>query len=87
LTAHARALTEAYLARIEAVDRSATPEVVIELNPDALAIAAALDASEPRRARVDRCTASRADQDNIDTADRIAHLRRFAGAAGIDRPA
>ena len=56
----ARALTEAYLARIEAIDRSG-PRLnsVIELNPDALAIADALDAERGKPGRADRCTASR----------------------------
>jgi len=69
----ARALTEAYLARIEAIDRSG-PQLnsVIELNPDALAIADALDAERGQ-------SGSRGPlhgipvliKDNIDTADRM----------------
>ncbi|HSD28533.1 MAG TPA: amidase, partial [Vicinamibacteria bacterium] len=40
----ARALTQAYLERIESIDRSGPAlRSVIETNPDALAIAAALD--------------------------------------------
>lgn len=69
----ARRLVEAYLARIEALDRSG-PRLnsIIELNPDALAIADALDA--------ERCDQGPRGplhgipvllKDNIDTADRM----------------
>ena len=57
LTAHT--LVESYLARIEAIDRNG-PRLnsVIELNPDALAIADALDGNGARKARAGRCMAS-----------------------------
>lgn len=70
----ARSLTEQYLARIEAVDRGGPAlRAVIEINPDALATADALD-RERREGRV----RSRLHgvpvlvKDNIDTADRMA---------------
>ena len=55
-----RQITEAYLGRIAALDRRG-PELrsVIETNPEALEIAAALDASARPRARAGRSTASR----------------------------
>ena len=56
----ARSIAEAYLARIDAVDaRGPALRSVIELNPDALAIADALDQERRRRARAARSTASR----------------------------
>jgi amidase len=78
----ARALTEAYLARIEAVDRSG-PRLnsVIELNPDALAIAEALDAE--RAASGPRGPLHGIPvliKDNIDTADR---MRTSAGSLAL----
>jgi len=78
----ARALTEAYLARIEAVDRSG-PRLnsVIELNPDALAIAEALDAE--RTASGPRGPLHGIPvliKDNIDTADR---MRTSAGSLAL----
>jgi amidase len=69
----ARALTEQYLARIQAIDRSGPLlNSVIEINPEAVAIAEALD-------RERRATAARGVlhgipiliKDNIDTADRM----------------
>jgi len=78
----ARALTEAYLARIEAVDRSGPRlKSVIELNPDALAIAAALDAE--RTASGPRGPLHGIPvliKDNIDTADR---MRTSAGSLAL----
>jgi amidase len=67
-----RALTEAYLARIEALDRGG-PRLrsVIELNPDAVAIAAERD--EERKAKGARGPLHGIPillKDNIDTADR-----------------
>jgi len=55
----ARSLAEKYLTRIENVDKHG-PAVnsVIEVNPDALAIAAELDRSAKPRGRADRCMAS-----------------------------
>jgi len=78
----ALALTEAYLARIEAIDRSG-PRVnsVIELNPDALAIAGALDAERGKSGP--RGTLHGIPvliKDNIDTADR---MRTSAGSLAL----
>ena len=56
----ARRIAELYLARIEAMDRAGVAlHSIIETNPDALAIAEALDRERARRARAARCTASR----------------------------
>jgi amidase len=69
----ARALTEAYLDRIAAIDkRGPALNAVIELNPDALSIAAALDAE--RKAKGPRGPLHGIPvliKDNIDTADRM----------------
>ncbi len=69
----ARALTQAYLDRIAAIDkRGPALNSVIELNPDALAIAAALDAE--RKAKGPRGPLHGVPvliKDNIDTADRM----------------
>jgi amidase len=71
LTAHA--LTHAYLDRIAAIDkRGPALNAVIELNPDALSIAAALDAE--RKAKGPRGSLHGIPvliKDNIDTADRM----------------
>ncbi len=68
-----RALTEAYLARIDALDRAGpTLRSVIETNPDALAIAEALDAE--RRSKGARGPLHGIPilvKDNLDTADRM----------------
>lgn len=68
-----RALTEAYLARIDAFDRTGpTLRSVIETNPDALAIAEALDAE--RRSKGPRGPLHGIPilvKDNLDTADRM----------------
>ena len=84
----ARALTEAYLARIEDLDRTG-PELrsVIETNPDALAIADALDAE--RRAGHVRGPLHGIPvlvKDNIDTADA---MKTTAGSLALvgSRPA
>jgi amidase len=74
-----RALTESYLTRIEAID----PELrsVIELNPDVLEIADAMD--EERRAGDDRGPLHGIPlvvKDNIDTADR---MRTTAGSLAL----
>ena len=70
----ARQIAEAYLARIRALDRNGpTLRAVIELNPDALAIADALDAE--RRLRGPRGPLHGVPvliKDNIDTADRMS---------------
>jgi amidase len=69
----ARALAEQYLARIEALDRTGpTLRAVIEVNPDALAIAEALDAE--RRTKGPRGPLHGIPilvKDNLDTADRM----------------
>src|SRR2546421_108354 len=70
----ARGLVEKYLARIDAIDRKGpTLRSVVEVNPDALALADELDAEQ-------RKTGPRGPlhgvpvliKDNIDTADRMA---------------
>jgi amidase len=54
-----RSLCEAYLARIDAVDRAGPAlRAVLETNPDALAIADRLDADAKRDARAGHCTGS-----------------------------
>ena len=53
----ARSLTEAYLARIESLDRRGGLHLVIETNPEALALAEALDEEARRVDRGDRSTA------------------------------
>src|SRR5689334_1544975 len=70
----ARRLVELYLARIEALDRQGPAlHQVLETNPDALAIAEALDAE--RKAKGARGPLHGVPillKDNIDTADRMA---------------
>ena len=70
----ARAIAERYLARIDAIDRNGPAlHSVIELNPDALAIADALDAE--RKAKGLRGPLHGIPvliKDNIDTADRMS---------------
>src|SRR5713101_4889897 len=72
-TLTSRALTASYLERIEAIDRHGPAlNSVIELNPDALAIAGALDAE--RQARGPRGPLHGIPiliKDNIDTGDRM----------------
>jgi amidase len=88
----ARGLVERYLARIEEIDR-AGPAInsVIEVNPDALTIADALDAE--RRSRGARGPLHGIPiliKDNIDTADRMmttAGSLALAGAAAPRRDA
>ena len=59
----ARSLIEKYLARIDEIDtphkdnHGPAVNAIIELNPDALAIADALDQEHKPKARADRCTA------------------------------
>ncbi|MGZ5443217.1 MAG: amidase [Thermoanaerobaculia bacterium] len=68
----ARGLTEAYLKRIEALDRGQINSM-IELNPDALAIADVLDAERKAgRVRGPLHGIPIVIKDNIDTADRMA---------------
>ena len=64
----ARALTEAYLARIDALDKK-TVNAVIELNPDALDIARRLDQESKRRGPLHGIPVLI--KDNIDTADKM----------------
>jgi len=82
-TLTARGLTEHYLARIEALDRHGPAlRSVLELNPDALAIATALDAERAH-------TGSRGPlhgipvliKDNIETAD---HTMTTAGSLALE---
>jgi len=80
----ARALTEACLARIDALDRRG-PELrsVIEVNPEALALAEALDAE--RRVRGARGPLHGIPillKDNIDTADRMTTTAGSLALAG-----
>ena len=56
----ARQITELYLRRIEEIDRKGPAlRSIIEVNPDALAIAGALDDERRARVRAVRCTVSR----------------------------
>jgi len=65
-----RQLTEAYLARIDAIDKLGPAiHAVIELNPDALAIADAMDREATRRGPLHGIPVLI--KDNIDTADRM----------------
>jgi amidase len=79
----ARAIAEQYLARIEAIDRSGPAlRSVIELNPEALAIADALD--EERKSKGLRGALHGVPvliKDNIDTADRMSTT---AGSAALE---
>jgi amidase len=84
----ARALTEKYLARIEAIDRRGPAlRSVIEVNPDALALADALD-----RERKDRGPRGPLHgipvliKDNIDTADRMATTAGSLALVGARPP-
>jgi hypothetical protein len=55
----ARSLVDKYLARIEAIDRQGPAlHSVIEINPEARAIADRLDAERKAKAHAGRCTAS-----------------------------
>lgn len=79
----ARAIAELYLARIEAIDRSGPAlNSIIEINPDALAIADALDAE--RQAQGMRGPLHGIPvliKDNIDTADR---MQTTAGSLALE---
>ena len=84
----ARALVEKYLARIEAIDRQGPAlHSVIEVNPDALALADAAD-----RARKDHGPRGPLDgipvliKDNIDTADRMATTAGSLALVGARPP-
>jgi amidase len=74
-----RSLTEAYLARIEAFDKEVNS--IIELNPDALAIAASLDRERAAgRVRGPMHGIPVLIKDNVDTADR---MRTSAGSLAL----
>jgi amidase len=77
-----RALTQRYLDRIEAMDkRGPSVNAVIELNPDALSIAAALDAERTGgRTRGPLHGIPVLIKDNIDTAD---NMRTSAGSLAL----
>ncbi|HVR39537.1 MAG TPA: amidase [Thermoanaerobaculia bacterium] len=78
----ARSLTEHYLARIDAMDkRGANVNSIIELNPDALGIADALDAERKSgHTRGPMHGIPIVTKDNIDTADR---MRTSAGSLAL----
>jgi amidase len=85
----ARSLTEKYLARIEAIDKKG-PAVnsVIEVNPDALAIADSLD--QERKDKGPRGPLHGIPvlvKDNIDTADRMATTAGSLALVGARPPA
>jgi amidase len=72
----ARALTEAFLARIDTIDKKINS--IIELNPDALDIAMKLDRETTRRGPLHGISVLI--KDNIDTADR---MRTTAGSLAL----
>jgi amidase len=80
----ARSLTSRYLERIEAIDRRGpTLNSVIELNPDALSIAASLDAErQAKGARGPLHGIPILIKDNIDTADRMMTTAGSLALAG-----
>ena len=84
----ARSIAEKYLARIEAIDRQGpTLRSVIELNPDALAIADALD--KERKEKGPRSLLHGIPlliKDNIDTADRMATTAGSLALVGAKPP-
>ncbi|MFQ5742180.1 MAG: amidase [Acidobacteriota bacterium] len=85
----ARAIAESYLARIEELDRGGPGlNSVLEINPDALAIADSLD--EERRARGPRGPLHGIPvmiKDNIDTADRMTTTAGSLALEGSIAPA
>ncbi len=85
----ARSLTEQYLARIEAVDRTGpTLRSVIEINPDALTIAEGLDAERRSgRTRGPLHGIPVLIKDNIATADRMMTTAGSLALAGARPPA
>jgi amidase len=87
-TYSSRSVTEMYLARIEAVDRQGPAlRSVIELNPEALAIADALD--KERKERGPRGPLHGVPvliKDNIDTADRMATTAGSLALVGARPP-
>lgn len=91
-TLTARQLTEAYLQRIESIDRSGpTLRSIIEVNPDALSIADALDAERAQgRVRGPLHGLPVVIKDNIDTGDRMqttaGSLALVGSSAAKDAP-
>jgi amidase len=83
-----RSLTEAYLARIDAIDKKGPAiNAVIELNPDALAIAAAADQERKEKgARGPLHGIPVLIKDNIDTADRMHTTAGSLALAGNIAP-
>jgi amidase len=84
----ARSITESYIARIESVDRKG-PAIrsVIELNPDALTIADALDRERKEKGpRGPLHGIPILIKDNIDTADRMATTAGSLALAGSKPP-
>ena len=84
----ARSLCEAYLGRIEAIDRSGpTLRSVLEINPDALAIADRLDAErKARRTRGPLHGMPVLIKDNIATADRMMTTAGSLALVGVTPP-
>ena len=82
-----RDLVQAYIARIQALDRKGPSlHAVIEINPDAVAIAESLDAE--RRAKGPRGPLHGIPvlvKDNIDTADRMSTTAGSLALAGVRR--
>ena len=85
----ARSLVEKYLARIEAIDRNGPGlRAVIEVNPDALATADALDRERTEKgARGPLHGIPILVKDNIDTADRMATTAGSLALVGARPPA
>jgi amidase len=85
----ARSLAEKYLARIEAIDHGGPAlRSVIEVNPDALAIADALDRERKEKgARGPLHGLPLLVKDNIDTADRLATTAGSLALVGAQPPA
>jgi amidase len=84
----ARSITESYVARIEAIDRQGPGlRSVIELNPDALAIADALDRERKEKGpRGPLHGIPVLVKDNIDTADRMATTAGSLALVGSKPP-
>ncbi|MCX6122834.1 MAG: amidase [Ignavibacteriales bacterium] len=84
----ARSIAEKYLARIEAIDRQGpTLRSVLELNPDALAIADELDKERKEKgARGPLHGIPILIKDNIDTADRMATTAGSLALVGAKPP-
>jgi amidase len=84
----ARSITEKYLARIEVVDKSG-PAInsIIELNPDALAIAESLDRERKEKgARGPLHGIPLLIKDNIDTADKMMTTAGSLALVGAPKP-